>query len=194
MSVYLFRLRKGGCTNACISMGIHSLYYRTVWCLRNLKCSWPRIWIEGVSAISAEGRILCGAKIGHGRRGWSPSSQKFFFRPEGYSNKTNQMHSNDLEACGKEVLLVLVPFHSKIWYQSQRSQQGPRSVPAWLQRRWRLVGDLAATKSVAARFLNMSEFKFWRVFNFVILPNAICKDFYAAKCLIHIYFVLFPCL
>ena len=39
--------------------------------------------------------------------------------------------------------------------QSQRSQQGPRSVPARLQRSRRLVGDLAATKSVAARFLNM---------------------------------------
>ena len=30
-----------------------------------------------------------------------------------------------------------------------------RSVPARLQRSRRLVGDLAATKSVAARFLNM---------------------------------------
>ena len=41
------------------------------------------------------------------------------------------------------------------FHQSQRSQQGPRSVPARLQRSRRLVGDLAATKSVAARFLNM---------------------------------------
>ena len=31
--MYLFRWRKGGCTNACIYMGIHivSLYYRTAW-------------------------------------------------------------------------------------------------------------------------------------------------------------------
>ena len=38
-------------------------------------------------------------------------------------------------------------------HQSQRSQQGPRSVPARLQRSRRLIGDLVATKSVAARFL-----------------------------------------
>ena len=41
------------------------------------------------------------------------------------------------------------------FHQSQRSQQGPRWVPARLQRSRQLVGDLAATKSVAARFLNM---------------------------------------
>ena len=39
------------------------------------------------------------------------------------------------------------------FHQSQRSQQGPRSVPARLQRSRRLIGDLVATKSVAARFL-----------------------------------------
>ena len=38
-------------------------------------------------------------------------------------------------------------------HQSQRSQQGPRSVPARLQRSRRLIGDLVATKSVADRFL-----------------------------------------
>ena len=38
-------------------------------------------------------------------------------------------------------------------HQSQRSQQGPRSIPARLQRSRRLIGDLVATKSVAARFL-----------------------------------------
>ena len=38
-------------------------------------------------------------------------------------------------------------------HQSQRSQQGPRLVPARLQRSRRLIGDLVATKSVAARFL-----------------------------------------
>ena len=38
-------------------------------------------------------------------------------------------------------------------HQSQRSQQGPRSVTARLQRSRRLIGDLVATKSVAARFL-----------------------------------------
>ena len=43
------------------------------------------------------------------------------------------------------------------FHQSQRSQQGPRSVPARLQRSRRLVGDLAATKSVAARFLSMHK-------------------------------------
>ena len=43
------------------------------------------------------------------------------------------------------------------FHRSQRSQQGRRSVPARLQRSRRLVGDLAATKSVAARFLNMHK-------------------------------------
>ena len=37
------------------------------------------------------------------------------------------------------------------FHRSQRSQQGPRSVPARLQRSRRLVGDLSATKSVAYR-------------------------------------------
>ena len=40
------------------------------------------------------------------------------------------------------------------FHRSQRSQQGRRSVLARLQRSRRLVGDLAASKSVAARFLN----------------------------------------
>ena len=35
------------------------------------------------------------------------------------------------------------------FHQSQRSQQGPQSVPARLQRSRRLIGDLVATKSVA---------------------------------------------
>ena len=39
------------------------------------------------------------------------------------------------------------------FHQSQRSQQGPRLVLARLQRSRRLIGDLVATKSVAARFL-----------------------------------------
>ena len=38
------------------------------------------------SARSAQGRIQGGTKIGH--RG-SPSSNNFFFRPEGYINKPN---------------------------------------------------------------------------------------------------------
>ena len=41
---------------------------------------------EGASALSAQGRIQGGAKIGHE---WSPSSTNFFFRLEGYSNKPN---------------------------------------------------------------------------------------------------------
>ena len=47
------------------------------------------------------------------------------------------------------------------FHQSQRSQQGLPSVPARLQRSRRLVGDLAATKSVAARFLNMLKRLIW---------------------------------
>ena len=45
-------------------------------------------------------------------------------------------------------------------HQSQRSQQGPRSVPARLQRSRRLIRDLVATKSVAARFLCLHK-KTW---------------------------------
>ena len=43
------------------------------------------------------------------------------------------------------------------FHRSQRSQQGPRLVSARLQRSRRLVGDLAATKSVAAKFLSMHK-------------------------------------
>ena len=41
--------------------------------------------------------------------------------------------------------------------RSQRSQQGPREVLARLQRSQRLIGDLVATKSVAARFLHLHK-------------------------------------
>ena len=43
------------------------------------------------------------------------------------------------------------------FHRSQRSQQGPQSVPARSQRSRRLVGGLSATKSVAARFLSMRK-------------------------------------
>ena len=51
----------------------------------------------GVSARSAQGRIQSGAKIGHGcplLQVTSSSDRK--------ATATNQMDSNDLEACGKE--------------------------------------------------------------------------------------------
>ena len=62
------------------------------------------------SARSAQGRIKGGAKIGH--RGpllqeTSSSDRK--------ATATNRMHSNDIEACGKKLLLFLVPFWSQIF-------------------------------------------------------------------------------
>ena len=47
----------------------------------------------------------------------------------------------------KKSLICRSPFSNRF------DQQGPRSVPARLQRSRRLIGDLFATKSVAARFL-----------------------------------------
>ena len=75
--MYLFRRRKGGCTNAC---------------LRNLigiKNSWPLTCVRSV-----QGRIHGGAKIGQ----WVP-----FFKNTSSSDwkatSTNRMQNNDLEAC-----------------------------------------------------------------------------------------------
>ena len=50
---------------------------------------------EGVSARSAQGRIQGGAKIGHGALLQETSSSDW------KATATNQMDSNDLEACGK---------------------------------------------------------------------------------------------
>ena len=61
--MYLFRWRKGGCTNACIcsAFTIEPLDG----CLRNLvgmKFSWPCTWVK---AISPQVRIQGRTKIGH---------------------------------------------------------------------------------------------------------------------------------
>ena len=55
------------------------------------------------SARSAQGRIQGGAKIGHGG---SPSSS------DRKATATNQMDSNDLEACGKKCCCFW--FHSEV--------------------------------------------------------------------------------
>ena len=57
------------------------------------------------------------------------------------------------------VATALRPFRDWQFLPIAEVQQGPRSVPARLQRSRRLVGNLAATKSVAARFLNMFKLK-----------------------------------
>ena len=62
------------------------------------------------SARSTQGQIQGGAKIGHGGpllQETSSSDRK--------ATATNQMHSNDLEACGKKCCLLLVPFRSQIF-------------------------------------------------------------------------------
>ena len=59
------------------------------------------------SARSAQGRIQGGAKIGHGGpllQETSSSDRK--------ATATNQMHSNDLEACGKKCCYFW--FHSEV--------------------------------------------------------------------------------
>ena len=68
---------------------------------------------------------------------------------------------------------------------SQRSQKGRRSVPARLQRSRRLVGDLAATKSVAVRFLNMHRFKLcqnYMMFLLVLYPPPYFEAEYCLFC------------
>ena len=68
-----------------------------------------------------------------------------------------KFHWSPYAACEAQVRHTLQPLcdlsATDNFHQSQRSQQGPRSVPARLQRSRRLIGDLVATKSVAARFL-----------------------------------------
>ena len=62
------------------------------------------------------------------------------------------------------------------------------------------IAALEACGKKCCYFWFHSEVKFWCVFDVfldsVILPyfNAISMDLYAVKCLIYIYFVLFPCL
>ena len=58
------------------------------------------------SARSAKGRIQGGAKIGPLLQETSSSDRM--------ATSSNQMHSNDLEACGK-MLLFFVPFRGQIF-------------------------------------------------------------------------------
>ena len=60
------------------------------------------------SARSPQGRIQGGAKIGHGV---DPLLQETF-SSDRKATATNQMHSNDLEACGKKCCYFW--FHSKV--------------------------------------------------------------------------------
>ena len=70
------------------------------------------------SARSAQGRIQGGAKIGHGGPFLQESSS-----PDRKATATNQMHSSDLEACGKKCCYFW--FHSEVKF---------------LTRFWRLFG------------------------------------------------------
>ena len=58
------------------------------------------------SARSAQGRIQSGAKIGH----WDPLQETS--SSDRKATATNQMDSNDLEACGKKCCYFL--FHSEV--------------------------------------------------------------------------------
>ena len=56
---------------------------------------------EHVSAISAQGWVQVGAKIGHG---WPLLKKNSSSEPK--ATATNQMHSNDLKGCGKKCCFI----------------------------------------------------------------------------------------
>ena len=68
----------------------------------------PCMFFSCIFARSAQGWIKDGAKIGYGGLLKQNSSS------EQTATATNRMHSNDLEACVKE-LLFLVPFQSHVF-------------------------------------------------------------------------------
>ena len=95
--------KRGGCTNAGICMGRHSQPL-----LQNRLMDVYELGRDEVlmvpyqcccfSARFVQGRIQGGAKIGHGG---GPLLQRTF-SSDWKATATNQMHSSDLEACGKK--------------------------------------------------------------------------------------------
>ena len=100
---------------------IVSLYYRTaVWMFTKL--GRHEMLMVPVQMMLFFGQICPGADPGRGQnrsmgvpllQGTSASDWK--------ATATNQMHSNDLEACGDVVFLLLVPFQSQIFYSFSTS-------------------------------------------------------------------------
>ena len=98
--MYIFRRRKGGCTNACICMGTHSQPFRTAW-RKFTKFEGDEVFIDPhmCCCLSPKG----GSRAGQNRSKGAPFS-KNFFRQKSYSN--NWMHS---------MLLLLIPLRSLIF-------------------------------------------------------------------------------
>ena len=112
-SMYLFtsRLKRGGCTNACICIGTHSQpYYRTALWMFTKHGRHEMLMVPYKCCFF--GQICPGADPGRGQnrsggpllQGTSASDWK--------ATATNQMHSNDIEACG--MLYCYFWFHSKV--------------------------------------------------------------------------------
>ena len=86
------------------------------WNLVGMKYSWSLTSVVVFRPDPPQGRIQGGAKIGHGGPQETSSSDR-------KATATNQMHSNDLEACGKKCCYFW--FHSEVKF---------------LTRFWRLFG------------------------------------------------------
>ena len=94
-----------------VNFHIFNFFYRTAWWIL-IKLGRDEVLMVPYkcccfSARSAQGRTQGGAKIGH--RG---SLLQESFSLDRKATATNQMHSNDLEACGKKCCYVW--FHSEV--------------------------------------------------------------------------------
>ena len=104
--------KRGGCTNACICMGTHSQPFTTEplnGCLRNLvgmKCLWSLTSVVFWPDLSRAdpGR-------GNNRSRGVPFFKKLLLQT-GRLQRTNRMHSSNLEACGKKCYYFW--FHSEV--------------------------------------------------------------------------------
>ena len=101
--MFLFRWRKGegGCTNACICMGTQSAFTTEslngcLWNLVGMKYSWPCTCIKMFRPYPPRG----GSRVKQKLVTWGggPLLQKTS-SSDWKATATNQMHSNDLEAC-----------------------------------------------------------------------------------------------
>ena len=108
--MYLFRWRKGGCTYACICIGTQTLTTELLdgclWNLVGMKCSWHRTCIKVFWPDLPKGGSRAGRKIGDGGLLQESASSDW------KATATNQMYSNDLEACGMKCCYFL--FHSEV--------------------------------------------------------------------------------
>ena len=118
--MYIFRWRKegGGLMHAYVLAHIFRLYYWIAWWMfmtlgKDEVLKVPHIYF-GISARSTQGWIQDGAKICHGGPLLKKTSSS-----DPKATVTNQMHSNDLKACGNKCwcswLHVEVKFLTRFW-------------------------------------------------------------------------------